>query len=76
MGVEHPKRRHSTEVERVGEDEVAVYFPNSPTAFSGIVQIVPANQVKPIDQPMMSVIDHAEQLGRGTHAMPDPSSGE
>ncbi len=66
--------RIGLEVERVGDDEVAVYFPNSPNAWSGIVQIVPADQVKPLDKPMMSVIDHAEQLGRGTQDMLGDSS--
>jgi uncharacterized membrane protein len=59
--------RIGLEVERVGDDRAVVYFPGSPNAWSGIVQIVPADQVKYIDSPMMSVIDHAEQLGRGTH---------
>jgi uncharacterized membrane protein len=59
--------RIGLEVERVGDDRAVVYFPGSPNAWSGIVQIVPADQVKYIDSPMMSVIEHAEQLGRGTH---------
>jgi uncharacterized membrane protein len=59
--------RIGLEVEHVGEDRIAVYFPGSPNAWSGIVQIVSADQIKPIDVSMMSVIEHAEQLGRGTH---------
>jgi uncharacterized membrane protein len=59
--------RLGLEVERVGTDRVAVYFPGSPNAWSGIVQIVSTDQVKPIDIPMMSVIEHAEQLGRGAN---------
>ena len=59
--------RLGLEVERVGADRVAVYFPGSPNAWSGIVQIVSTDQVKPIDIPMMSVIEHAEQLGRGAN---------
>ena len=59
--------RLGLEVERVGADRGAVYFPGSPNAWSGIVQIVSTDQVKPIDIPMMSVIEHAEQLGRGAN---------
>jgi hypothetical protein len=59
--------RLGLEVERIGEDRVAVYFPGSPNAWSGLVNIVTTQQVKPISAPMMSVIDHAEQLGRGAH---------
>jgi len=58
--------RLGLEVERIGDDNVAVYFPGSPNAWSGIVLIVPVAQIKPVDIPIMSVIEHAEQLGRGT----------
>jgi len=61
--------RVGLEVERIGDDRVAVYFPGSPNAWSGVVEIVPARQIEYIDKPMMSVIEHAEQLGRGSHDM-------
>jgi uncharacterized membrane protein len=60
------RERIGLEVERVGDDRVVVYLPNSPNAWSGIVQIVSAKQVKPIELHMMSVMEHAEQMGRGT----------
>jgi uncharacterized membrane protein len=59
--------RLGLEVERIGNEQVAVYFPGSPNAWSGIVLIVPVEQIKPIDIPIMTVIEHAEQLGRGSH---------
>lgn len=59
--------RVGLEVERIGADRVVVYFPGSPNAWSGIVQIVASDQVKSLNIPMMSVIEHAEQLGRGAH---------
>ncbi len=61
--------RIGLEVERVGEDRVAVYFPGSPNAWSGIVQIVSADQIQFLDVPMMSLVQIAEQLGRGTHEL-------
>lgn len=61
--------RVGLEVERIGDDRVAVYFPGSPNAWSGVVEIVPTDQLEYIDKPMMSIIEHAEQLGRGSHDM-------
>lgn len=57
--------RMGLEVERIRNDQVSVYFPGSPNAWSGFVQIVPASAIEPLDVPMMRVIEHAEQLGRG-----------
>jgi len=61
--------RVALQVEPVGTNQVVVYFPGSPNPMSGFVQIVPAAAVEPIDEPMMAVFDHAEQLGRGTGVM-------
>lgn len=61
--------RIGLEVERSDDNRVVVYFPGSPNAWSGIVQIVPADQVKPIEVSMMSVMQCAEQLGRGTNQL-------
>lgn len=58
--------RLGLEVERSENDEVTVYFPGSPNAWAGIVQIVSAAQVKSVDAPMTSIIEQAELLGRGT----------
>lgn len=51
------------------ETAVLQKLPGSPNAWSGVVEIVPAGQIQYIDKPMMSVIEHAEQLGRGSHDM-------
>ena len=61
--------RIGLEVERVGEDRVAIYFPGSPNAWSGIVQIISVDHVKPIDVPLTRILDYAEQLGRGANDM-------
>ena len=62
-------RRVGLEVDTVGTDGVAVYFPGSPNAWSGEVRIVDREQVEKLDAPMSVVIEHAEQLGRGSHDM-------
>jgi uncharacterized membrane protein len=59
-------KRLGLEIERVGEDRSVVYFPESPNAWSGIVKILPVECVRYIDIPVMSVIEQAELLGRGT----------
>jgi uncharacterized membrane protein len=61
--------RIGLEIEPVDDERMVVYFPGSPNAWSGIVQIVPRQQLKYINASMMSVIEHAEQLGRGTNKL-------
>ena len=68
--------RLGLEVERSGNDHVAVYFPGSPNAWAGIVQIVSAAQVKSVDAPMTSIIEQAELLGRGTKNLVDTGKHE
>jgi hypothetical protein len=61
--------RVGLEVEKADAERVVVYFPGSPNAWSGEVRIVENDQVQQLDEPMGAVIEHAEQLGRGSHAM-------
>ena len=58
--------RLGLEIERTGDNQSVVYFPGSPNAWSGIVQIVSSDQARYLDVPLMSVIERAEQLGHGT----------
>jgi uncharacterized membrane protein len=66
LGYSH---RVGLEIEKVGSDRVAIYFPGSPNAYSGEVLIVDEGQVERLNQPMTAAIDHAERLGRGSHDM-------
>jgi len=61
--------RVGLEVERLSDGRVVVYLPSSPNAWSGLVKIVSSDQVTPVDLPMMSAMEHAERLGRGTGDM-------
>jgi uncharacterized membrane protein len=61
--------RVGLEVEKADAERVVVYFPGSPNAWSGEVRIVENDQVQQLDEPMGAVIEHAVQLGRGSHAM-------
>lgn len=58
------RARVGLEVERVGKDRRAVYFPGSPNAWSGIVEIVSADLVKRLDVPVTEVLSHAELMGK------------
>ena len=59
-------RRVGMEVENIGDDRVAVYFPGSPNAWSGEVHVVGREQVERLEKPLGVVIEHAEQLGKGS----------
>ena len=61
--------RVGLEVEKIGADRMSIYFPGSPNAWSGEVHVVNIDQVERLDKPFAAVIEHAEQLGLGSHAM-------
>lgn len=58
--------RLGLETDRTEEGDVIVYFPGSPNALSGEVHIVKSDQVTPVDRPVLTVMEHAEQLGGKT----------
>ena len=58
------RKRVGLQVERLGESEAVVYFPGSPNAWAGTVEIVSAERIEFIDVPMTDVIEHAELVGR------------
>lgn len=53
------------ETERIDDGRVAIYFPGSPNAWAGRVEIFEARRVSRIDTPMTAVIEHAELMGKG-----------
>jgi uncharacterized membrane protein len=62
--------RIGLEMERIEDGARAVvYLPSSPSIWSGIVQIVPAENVEYLDLPIMKVKEHLEQFGKGTGEM-------
>lgn len=68
--------RIGVEVERMTDGRVVVYLPNSPNVWAGTTRVVADSQVQIIDQPIMSVVDHVEQLGRGTEELLKPAPGD
>lgn len=62
MGVQ----RIGFRVEQVDADRAAIYFPNAPNVWSGVLEIVPVSSVEPIDASVMEVIENIEKMGRGS----------
>lgn len=60
-----PHTRIGMEVERDAAGRVTVYLPGSPDPWSGTVQIVPAEDLTPIEGEFIDVMTAFEQLGRG-----------
>lgn len=60
-----PHTRIGMEVERDASGRVTVYLPSSPDPWSGTVQIVPKEDLTPIEGEFIDVMTTFEQLGRG-----------
>jgi uncharacterized membrane protein len=59
-------KRLGVEIERIAGEQVVVYFPGAPNAWSGEVHVVQNDQVERLDCPITTFLDHAERIGRGT----------
>lgn len=65
-------QRIGLEVEKVGDDRSAIYFPNAPNAWSGVVEIVPAGSIETVDASVMDIIEKLGKMGRGSrHILQD-----
>jgi uncharacterized membrane protein len=66
-GVERP----GLEIERLASGRVVVFLPAAPSAQSGILQVVPAAQIRPLDMPPSRLARAHERFGRGLGAVID-----
>ena len=57
------------ETERLTDGRSVVYIPSAPDVWTGIIQVVPQAQIQYLDVPVVSIMDFAEQYGRGTEAL-------
>ncbi len=53
------------EMQKLDDGRSMVYIPSNPSAWSGITQILPADQVTYIDIPVTKVIELTEKFGHG-----------
>ncbi|MGA8203831.1 MAG: DUF502 domain-containing protein [Woeseiaceae bacterium] len=57
------------EVERLPDGRCVVYLPNAPNPLSGIVCVLDAHRVTPLEISAKAVQEHVEQLGKGSAAL-------
>ncbi len=62
-------QRIGLEIEQLEDGRSVVFMPSPPNRFSGITQIVPADQVEYLDVSVMEIMDYTEQYNRGTDAL-------
>ena len=57
--------RIALEIEKLPDGRSMVYIPSSPSPWSGITQILPADQITYIDVPVTKVLELTERFGHG-----------
>ena len=57
--------RIALEVEKLPDGRSMVYIPSAPSAWSGITQILPADQVTYLDVPVTKIMELTEKFGHG-----------
>ncbi len=57
--------RIGLEIQKLADGRSMVYIPSVPNAFSGITQILPADQVTYLDVPVTMIMEFAEKYGSG-----------
>lgn len=57
--------RIGLEIERLSDGRSMVYIPSSPSTWSGITQILPADQVTYLEIPVTKVVELTEKFGHG-----------
>lgn len=62
-------QRIGLEIEQLEDGRSVVFIPSPPNRFSGVTQIVPADQIAYLDVSVMEIMDYTEQYNRGTDAL-------
>ena len=57
--------RIALEIEKLADGRSMVYIPSAPSAWSGITQILPADQITYLDVPVTKIMELTEQFGHG-----------
>lgn len=57
--------RIALEIEKLPDGRSTVYIPSAPNAWSGITQILPADQITYLDVPVTSIMELTEKFGHG-----------
>jgi uncharacterized membrane protein len=57
------------EIQKLADGRSMVFIPSVPNAFSGITQILPADQVTYLDAPMTQIMEFVERYGHGVDGL-------
>ena len=57
------------EIQKLSDGRSIVFIPSVPNAFSGITQVLPAEQISYLDVPITMVMEFVEQYGVGVEAL-------
>lgn len=57
--------RIALEVEKLPDGRSMVYIPSAPSAWSGVTQILPADQITYLDVPVTKIMEVTEKFGHG-----------
>jgi len=61
--------RIALEIEKLPDGRSMVYIPSAPSAWSGVTQILPADQITYLDIPATKVLELTERYGHGVDAI-------
>jgi len=61
--------RIAFEIEKLGDGRSMIYVPSAPSPWSGITQILPADQITYLDVPVTRVLELTEKYGFGVEDM-------
>jgi len=61
--------RIALEIEKLPDGRSMIYIPSAPSAWSGITQILPADQITYLDVPVTKVMELTEKFGHGADAL-------
>ena len=61
--------RIALEIEKLPDGRSMVYIPSSPSPWSGITRILPADQITYVDVPVTKILELTEKFGHGVDAI-------
>ncbi len=61
--------RIGLEIEKLPDGRSMIYIPSAPSAWSGVTQILPAEQITYIDVPATTVMELTEKYGHGVDSI-------
>jgi uncharacterized membrane protein len=61
--------RIGLEIEKLPDGRSMIYIPSAPSVWSGVTQILPADQITYLDVPITSVMELTEKFGHGVDDM-------